>query len=135
MKIKGLETHHIGIATSDIQKSIAIYEALGYTSSEVYRDEIQEVDLAFLTKENDDTVLELVAPYKKDSPVDVILQKNGTMPYHICYEVENIDEKITELRKLRFVQVSKKAPAIAFDNREICFLYHPNFGTLELLQK
>ncbi len=84
-------------------------------------------------------VIELVSPYQQGSPVERILQKNGTMPYHICYEVEyeveDIDKQISELRKLGFVQICKKVQAIAFNNREICFLYHKHFGTLELLQK
>lgn len=126
--------HHIGIATADMDSSILVYEQLGYTSSKIYRDKIQEVDLSFLRKDGE-TIIELVSPYKSGSPIEAILKKNGTVPYHICYEVVSIDETIKELRKLKFIQVSQKVPAIAFNNREICFLYHKNFGTLELLQK
>lgn len=135
MEIRGLKFHHIGVATEDIKASILLFQKLGYMSSEIYRDEEQEVDLAFMNREGDSTVIELVAPYQKRSPVDKILEKNGTMPYHICYEVEDIDLKIRELKKLRFLQITKKTPAKAFDNREICFLYHKNYGMIELLQK
>lgn len=135
MNIEGLNFHHIGIATGNIEESINIYERLGYISSKVFRDEIQDVELAFLKNSNDSNILELVSPYRKGSPVESILNKNGTIPYHICYEVCDLDFKIQQLRQLKFIQVSKKSPAVAFDGREICFLYHKDFGTLELLQK
>lgn len=127
--------HHIGVATKNITNSIDVYRKLGYTSSKVIRDTIQEVDLAFLSRVSDETIIELVAPYKTGSPVEAIIDKNGTMPYHICYEVDDIDTSIKELRKEKFIQISKKVPAIAFGNRTICFLYHKHFGTIELLQK
>jgi methylmalonyl-CoA/ethylmalonyl-CoA epimerase len=128
--------HHIGVATADIEKSIAIYQKMDYTwqSELVFTDTIQRVKLAFLEKKGMPLV-ELVAPIDETSPIHKILQKNGTIPYHTCYEVDNIEESIKHLKTLRFVPTTKPVPAIAFDNRLICFLYQPHFGIVELLQR
>lgn len=125
--------HHIGIATADIEKSIEAYSKLGYSCYQKTEDPIQQVQLAFLKKENS-PILELVAPTNQNSPINRILEKNGTMSYHFCYEVEDIESTIVELRKSKFILTVKPVPAIAFGNRLVAFLYHKQTGLIELLQ-
>ena len=57
------------------------------------------------------------------------------MPYHTCYEVVDIEVEIKKLKKNGYIQVSKTVPAIAFENRLVCFLYNKNIGLIELLNK
>jgi methylmalonyl-CoA/ethylmalonyl-CoA epimerase len=126
--------HHIGIATQNIEETIELYKKLGYNlrNETIYIDKIQKVKLAFMVMD-DTPLIELVAPIAEDSPIQSILKKNNTTPYHTCYEVDNINESIKYLKSLRFVALSKPVPAIAFNDRLICFLYHPNVGLIELL--
>ena len=129
-----LTFHHIGIATDDISKTSLFYLKMGFVSTEPVEDPIQKVLITFLKKENSPTI-ELLEPLTSDSPVTKIIEKNGVMPYHICYEVDNINETINELRKDKFIPLSSPAKAIALENRLICFLFNKETGLIELLQK
>ena len=126
--------HHVGIATDCIEKTVLEYMNLGYAKSELFIDIIQNVNILFL-KKGGSSLLELVEPREKSSPVYNIVKKNGVTPYHLCYEVLNIEECISSLKKRRYVPLSKPVQAIAFDNRRICFLYNKYLGLIELLEK
>ncbi|WP_017494970.1 VOC family protein [Flavobacterium sp. WG21] len=130
-----MRVHHYGVATKSISKSVKAFATLGYSEcSEVIFDPLQGVNLLFLKNENDH-LIELVEPAVAENPVSKILAKSGSSLYHICYEVDNIDEKIEELKKQRFVQIIPPTPAVAFDGRKICFFYNPTLGLIELLEK
>lgn len=132
--IDGLKFHHLGIATAELQGTAELYSKLGFQGSEVIHDPLQKVQICFLSKSNH-PLLELVAPADETSPVNAILQKTGTSLYHSCYEVADLDERIAAFRKERFLLVVKPVPAIAFENRRVCFLYHPQIGLIELLEQ
>lgn len=128
--------HHIGIATLNIKESISLYKRLGYKllNNDIVKDSNQNVELAFMKKMNH-PLIELVHPVNESSPVASILKKMRTTPYHTCYEISGINEKIKELNKIGFLLVMKPTPAVAFENRKIAFLYHKSFGIIELLDK
>lgn len=126
--------HHIGIATRDMESTARYYQLLGYSHSKIIIDKIQNVRISFLRKENA-PMLELVEPINSNSPVNEILEKNGTTPYHFCYEVDDIIESISDMRQSGFIKVSNPVNATAFDDRLICFLYHKDVGLIELLEK
>ena len=126
--------HHIGIAVRSIEDSAKWYQAEGYTLSETILDLIQNVSVAFLERA-DSPRLELVQPVDSASPVNNILKKVGVSAYHFCYEVADIQQKIKELEQQDFRLMVEPVPAIAFQNRRICFLYHIDNGLIELLEK
>jgi methylmalonyl-CoA/ethylmalonyl-CoA epimerase len=132
--IDELKFHHLGIATADLQGTVGLYSKLGFQRSEVIHDPLQKVQICFLSKSNH-PLLELIAPADDTSPVNTILQKAGTSPYHSCYEVTDLEERIAEFRNERFLLVVKPVRAIAFENRRVCFLYHPQIGLIELLEQ
>jgi methylmalonyl-CoA/ethylmalonyl-CoA epimerase len=129
-----MEFHHIGIATIDIEKSAIAYSLFGYRSGEIIYDPIQKVNLCFLEKERF-PIIELVSPTEETSPVNNILSKNGTMPYHTCYEVDDMITEIANLKRKKFLVVVNPVPAVAFENRKVCFLYSKMTGLIELLEK
>lgn len=129
-----MKFHHIGVAVHDIEKAKKSYENIGYKMTLTIVDPIQNVKLCFLDKLNSPTI-ELVCPIDNKSPVVSILKKNNAMPYHTCYEVFDINIEVNKLKKNGYIQVSKISPAIAFDNRLVCFLYNKNIGLIELLNK
>jgi len=126
--------HHAGIATESIEKTALLFVEAGYKMSNTVFDPIQNVNISFLEK-SDSPLLELVEPVDEKSPVRNILNKVGTSAYHFCYEVDNLDDSITKLRKKRFMLLVKPVEAVAFDGRRICFLYHKETGLIELLEK
>lgn len=129
-----MKFHHIGIACKNIKKSILAYEKIGYNSSDILFDPIQNVNLCFLDKD-DSPLLELVGSVDDNSPLNNILKKNGTSPYHTCYEVLDIEKEISQLSDEGYMQITPVAKAIAFDGRKICFLYNKDMGIIELLEK
>jgi methylmalonyl-CoA/ethylmalonyl-CoA epimerase len=129
-----MKFHHIGVACKNIKDSILSYEEIGYESSELILDPIQNVELCFL-KKADSPLIELVGVVDENSPLNNILKKNGTIPYHTCYEVTDIDAQIIDLSKKGYMLLSKPVEAIAFSNRRICFLYNRHIGIVELLEE
>jgi methylmalonyl-CoA/ethylmalonyl-CoA epimerase len=129
-----LNFHHIGYAVNDISITAEYYVRGGWELSDVYIDLVQKCKIAFLFRD-DFPLIELVAPIDGNSPVIKTLDKMGVTPYHICYEVDNIEQSIKFLKELHFVLFSKPVDAIALENRKICYLYHPHIGLVELLSK
>ena len=125
--------HHIGIATPDIERTATLYKQADYRMTEIIADPIQNVNICFLSKKFH-PLIELVSPLNTDSPVSKIIEKSGVTPYHMCYEVDDILESILKLKQLKFFSLSKPVPAMALQNRLICFLYHLDSGLIELLQ-
>ena len=125
--------HHIGVAVKDIDATAAVYEQGGYKRSASIFDPIQNVNICWLTKEGMPTV-ELLAPVDETSPVNKTLEKNGVTPYHTCYVVDNIEDAVAQLRKQKYVMVSKPAEAVAFCGSRVCFLFNKNMGLIELVE-
>lgn len=127
--------HHIGIATSSIEETTKKYNLFGYhISTDKFYDPIQNVYITFMEKLNSPRI-ELVAPVDQDSPILNTINKNGTTPYHLCYEVDDIKKEVETLKKMKFILISKIVPAVAFNNRLVCFLYSKESGLIELLNK
>jgi methylmalonyl-CoA/ethylmalonyl-CoA epimerase len=60
--------------------------------------------------------------------------KKGTKLLHVCYRVPDIGDAVRNARKHGIHLVAKPAPAIAFDNRNIAWLFSKTYGLLELVE-
>lgn len=126
--------HHIGYAVKDIKTTSAFYQDAGWTMSPIQFDIIQGTDIAFLKKDGE-PLIELVSSHKETSPVSKAIAKmGGVTVYHVCYIVEALDEAIMQLRKKRFVLLFNPVPAVAMDNKRICYMMHPDVGLIELVE-
>lgn len=128
-----LRFHHIGIACRDIAKTQGFYNAIGYSASPVVDDPLQHVRVCFLEKQGGPR-LELLEPLDEQSPVARTLATVGVSPYHICYEVQDIETAVNELRKERFLLVNGPVPACAMDDKRVAFLFQKNTGLIELVE-
>lgn len=128
-----LTFHHIGIACRDIERSQAFYTAMGYRAAEVVDDPIQHVRVCFLDKE-DAPRIELLEPLDDQSPVARTLATVGVSPYHTCYQVDDMESAINELRIQRFLLVCEPVPACAMDDRRVAFLFQKHTGLIELVE-
>ena len=132
--LQELRFHHIGITCHDIDKSKTFYELMGYKATPTIDDPMQHSRISFLTKEEMPTV-ELIAPIDETSPVNRILQEQGVSPYHICYEVAQIEQAMAMLWKgLKLTLVAKPTPACALGDRRVAFMFHKNVGLIELVE-
>lgn len=81
-------------------------------------------------------MIELVEPTDERSSVNKLLKKNGVSPYHVCYEVDNIEECFVLLtEQYGFIPLFRPVEAAAFGNRLICYLYKKEIGFVELVNK
>lgn len=126
--------NHIGYAVRDIQKTAQYYLDAGWQLSEIYEEEVQHAKIAFLTKEGFQKI-ELVAPLKEgeSSPVDTYLQKIGCCTYHVCYDVDDIEQAVEDLFDEGFKPLFEPVESVAMNNHQICYLYHLHVGLIELV--
>jgi methylmalonyl-CoA/ethylmalonyl-CoA epimerase len=126
--------HHIGYVTHRIADTKALYIAAGYRATEVVCDSIQQVRICFVAKDHNPRI-ELVEPLNEGSSVHKLLQKNGVSPYHLCYEVANIDESFNALVERGFTPLFRPVEAAALDNRRIAYFFKKEIGFIELVNR
>ena len=132
MKIES-SFHHIGIACHDIRITAKEYENFGYKSSKIIWDDIQKVNICFLSGDGL-PVIELISSDHEQNPIKKWLNKNGVSPYHLCFNVEDIENSINEFKKQGFVLLGEAVEAIAIANRKIAFIYSMQSGLIELVE-
>ena len=129
-----MKIHHIGYFVKSIEKGTKTFLDMGYEiEQECVHDEYRGIDIVFLVK--DGYRVELVSPYTKDSVVYELRKKMGNSPYHICYEVENLESEIERLSEQRFVVTQEPHEAVAIDGHRVCFLVHGQIGIIELVEQ
>ncbi len=128
-----MKVHHIGYLVKDINKSISIFQSLGYSiEKDIIYDQYREIDICFLINESER--IELVAPKKAESAVGELRKKIGNAPYHICYETDNLEREIQNLRANRFVIWQEPLEAPAIDGQRVAFLVNGQIGLIELVE-
>lgn len=126
--------HHIGYLVKNIEKATSEFIKLGYeTCGDVVYDDIRCIDILFLEK--DGYKIELVKPIGEKSVVHSLIKKVGVGPYHICYEVDDIEKAGQELRENGYVSLDESNPAVAIDGRCVAFFYNRYLGMIELVEK
>ena len=129
-----MKIDHIGYAVKRIDRAITAFQKLGYEFEPVIDDTDRNVKLAFGSKYG--YRIELVAPLDKklESPVDQYLSNAVGTPYHICYESENLDAVIEELKAQGYKVVIGPRPAVAFGGRRVVFMMNIGFGLMEIVE-
>jgi tyrocidine synthetase-3 len=125
---------HIGIAVADMETAGRYYSELGYSTTGVIYDPIQNVHLAMYTH---DTLhaIELVGAHDEKSPVNNILRKNGDIPYHICYRVRNLEHTLQLLNAIgEYEVISEPQQAVLFGGKRVMFISVKDVGLIELLE-
>ena len=113
---------HIGIAVSNLEVSIPLFEKLLNTNC--YKTEVVETEkvrTAFFQKR--DIKVELLESSYPDGVIAKFIEKKGEGIHHLAFEVENIENEIKRLQNEGFVFVNT-LPKKGADNKLICFL-HP----------
>ena len=125
---------HIGYLTGSILETSKVFEILGYVAGDTVNDDTQQTKICFLKKEGEPTI-ELVEPYKGNKTMLKMLAKRGVTPYHMCYEVEDIDAELEKLITKNWTALFKPVEAPAYNNRKICYFWNSEIGFIELLNK
>ncbi len=113
---------HIGIAVKNLEQAIQTFEKLLNTNCyKIEEVQDQKVKTAFLKV--GETKIELLEATSSDSPIAKFIDKRGEGIHHIAFEVENLENKLTELKELNFQLIDDK-PKIGAENFLIAFV-HP----------
>lgn len=127
---------HIGYAVKSIEDTAAHYVSAGWEMSDVYEEKVQHARIVFLTKDGFPKIELVSSLFDGDemSPVKNILKDRGVSPYHVCYEVNDIMQAVEDLFEEGFRPLFLPVESVAMENRKICYLYHTEVGTIELVE-
>jgi methylmalonyl-CoA/ethylmalonyl-CoA epimerase len=113
---------HIAIVVEDIDAALRFWrDSLGLELDQVEDVPDQQAIVAFLP--TGDSEVELVKPTSADSGVARFMQKRGPGIHHICFEVEDVDTTLDELRE-KGVRLINETPMIGTGGKRIAFI-HP----------
>lgn len=120
---------HIGIAVKDLAASLEKYRLItGVKPSEIHAVPDQKVKVAFLASDSDDPEgfprLELVSADHPDSPITKFIEKKGEGLHHICLLVDDIKERLAELKNAG-VRLIDEVPRVGAEGDLIAFV-HPS---------
>ena len=116
MKIKRVE--HIAIAVDSIQQSLGLMrDAFGLELE--YQEQIGDTKLAMLPV--GESYIELLESTGPESGVNKWISEKGTGLYHICFEVEDIESAIAEL-KAKNVALQSDTWRVGHGGSKIIFL-------------
>ena len=118
MKIKRIE--HVGVLVKDVDKSRALWEGcFGIKLGEVETNPVRPVKLALYPV--GESMVELIAGTTPDSKHAKMIAEGKGGINHICFEVEDIDEALAEL-KAKGVPLLDETPRIGHAGCRIAFL-------------
>jgi len=124
MKIKRVE--HIAIAVDSLRQSMDLLQNTFGIDVE-YEEQIGQTRLAMLPV--GETYLELLEGQGPDSGVTKWIKEKGTGLFHICFEVEDIDGALAEL-KAKGVKLRDETPRIGHGGARIAFLDPASTGNV-----
>jgi methylmalonyl-CoA/ethylmalonyl-CoA epimerase len=116
--------NHVGVAVPSIEAAKATYRDLyGVPESAITETRelsTQGVKFAFVNIAN--SQIELIEPLGDNSPIAKFIEKNPRGgQHHICFEVEDIDEALAEL-KLKGIPLLDQVPRIGHAGCRIAFI-------------
>ena len=130
-KIKKL--NHVAIAVNNIPEALNFWEkALGIKLGHVKNVPSQKVKVAFLPV--GDSEIELVQPTAEDTGTAKFLQAHGAGMHHLCFEVDDIDEMLSDLKTKNIRLINEES--LVLEGRKMAFI-HPkstNGVLIELYQ-
>lgn len=127
--IKGID--HIAIVVEDLEEALKFWrDRLGLALDHIETVSSQGVKIAFLPV--GDSEVELIQPLDDDSGVAKYLRKKGPGMHHLCFEVEDIQERLRDLES-QGVRLIDQEPHVMDDGRKLAFL-HPKSASGVLIE-
>jgi len=113
---------HIGIAVKNLEKANELYKVLlGVASYKEETVEAEQVKTSFF--KTGESKIELLQGIGEDDAITKFIEKRGEGIHHIAFAVNDIEQKMEELKAQGFRLLNDK-PKRGADNKMIAFL-HP----------
>jgi methylmalonyl-CoA/ethylmalonyl-CoA epimerase len=128
--------HHIGYVVRDIQQAAPEFvKSMGSSwDGRIIADPIQGVRVSFLTQGCQYTQIELLESDSPTAPIAKFLREKGQGLHHLCFEVDDLEASVKELRATGGLLAKPPKPAVAFGGRRIAWLINSQRLLLELLE-
>ena len=121
MAVKRID--HVAIVVDNIDNALSFWrDALGLDMTHLEEVKEQESIVAFLPTAQSE--VELVKPTTETSGVAKYLVKRGPGMHHICFEVDDIEETLAQM-KAKGVKLINETPTIGAGGKKIAFV-HPS---------
>ena len=117
---------HIAIAVNDIDEAAKFYSdilKLDLSGVEVVTEQKTKVGFFKIGESN----IELVQPASDDSPLVKFLETKGPGIHHICFEVDDINREVEELKK-RGARLIDEKPRPGAHNTRVAFIHPKSSG-------
>jgi methylmalonyl-CoA/ethylmalonyl-CoA epimerase len=118
--------NHVAVVVDDMDKSLIFWrDALGLQMSELRDVPAEKSMIAFLPA--GEAEVELVKPTSDDSGIAKYLAKRGPGMHHICLEVDNVVDMLSQL-KSRGVRLINDEPRLTADGKKYAFVHPESTG-------
>ena len=133
MKILGIE--HLGIAVDSIDKAAPFWKHILKISHRSTEDVIDQGVVTDIYDTGQGKV-ELLEAMGDNSPIAKFLDKRGPGIHHVCFEVEDINSAIKELKENN-INVLSDGPTMGAEGYKVVFIHPKSTGgvLVELAEK
>ena len=133
MKILGIE--HIGIAVKDLDTNAPFWKhvlKISHKGTETVAQEGVTTDIY----DTGSGKVELLKSTVSGSVIEKFLENRGEGIHHVCFEVDNINKAILELKELNVGVISDR-PTVGAEGYKVVFIHPKSTGgvLVELAQK
>lgn len=117
--------NHIAIAVSDVDGALEFWrDALGLKVDHIEDVPSQKSTVVFIPV--GESEIELVKPTSQDSGVAKFLAERGGGMHHLCFEVDNIEEMLADLKQ-KGIRLINEAP-LELPGRKLAFVHPKSTG-------
>lgn len=112
--------NHIGIAVNSLENSVKIYQdILGLGEPRIV--ELQDMKLRVAIFKLQNYNIELIESLSPDTTIAKFLEKRGPGIHHLCFNVDDIEEKLQMLKSWGVILIDEK-PRIGAMGNKIAFI-------------
>ncbi len=112
---------HVGIAVKNLENGLSFYRVLGLECRGRELVPSQQVEVAFI--EVGESRVELLQPTGPDSPVARFLEKRGEGIHHLCFRVDDLEQRLARL-KAEGKRLINETPVAGAEGCQVAFV-HP----------
>src|SRR5690242_13502776 len=117
---------HIGVAVSDLDAAIALYEER-FELTVVHRETVEAQGVEAVLLDVGENHIELLRPLEEDTAVGKFLAKRGPGLHHVAYQTEDIDAELTRLKDSG-LKLIDAAPRTGSRNSRVAFVHPASSG-------
>jgi methylmalonyl-CoA/ethylmalonyl-CoA epimerase len=130
-----MKLDHIAIAVKSIEERLKIWQHVLNLKLGFIKDvPDQKVKVAVL--DINGLHIELLEPLEETSTISKFIEKKGEGLHHLCFEVENIESMLLNMKK-QGIKLIDEVPKIGASGKKIAFIHPKDMGgvLIELTQE